>query len=214
MGLRIPLLVVAIALTGCASEPAYQAKLPQLGGNCVHRFDAVERMPLRVLDPKSRERQPYVEFADVAQCLTTAEGSTPLALYAIESIPQPAQIQVSILPSAGGTFAASVELLDVTFARIERHPFADFTRRGGEYSLAMFVNDTRPAYVMLVPDPDQLGRQETMVGSVNHQIMVPAGPMLFMFNNGVETKPMRAFLAGGKLRVIIRPQISPAFTRR
>ena len=206
-------LAVVACLAGCASNPAYQAKLPQLGENCVQQFDAVKRTPLRPLDAKSRDKQPYIEFADVAQCLSTTAGSTPLALYAIEAISPPAQIQISILPSAGGTFAAAVELLDAKFQRIERHPFTAFTRRGSEYSLSLFVNDAVPAYVMLVPDDAQVGKRETMVGSINNQIIVPAGPMLFLFNNGAEIKPMRAFMAGGRLKVSIRQEGSAAFYR-
>ncbi len=210
---RSSALVVAACLAGCATKPAYQAKLPQLGDNCVQQFDSVKRTPLRALDAKTHEKQPYVEFADVAQCLSTTDGSTTLALYALEAVSPPAQIHISILPSAGGTFAAAVELLDANFKRIEQYPFADFTRRGGEYSLVLFVNDVAPAYVMLVPDLAQVGKQETMVGSVNNLVMVPAGPMIFMFNNGAEVKPMRAFMAGGKLKVSIRQEGSAAFFR-
>lgn len=206
-------LVVALSLAGCATKPPYQARLPQLGDNCIQEFDSVKRMPLRPLDAKARDKQPYVEFADVAQCLSTAEGTTALALYAIEAIAPPAQVQISILPSAGGTFAAAVELLDAKFQRIERYPFANFTRRGGEYSLTLFANDATAAYVMLVPDDAQVGKQETMVGSINNQVIVPAGPMMFMFNNGAEIKPMRAFMAGGRLKVTILQQGSAAFHR-
>lgn len=211
MSWRISAVIVTACLAGCATTSAYQAKLPQLGDNCVQQFNLVKRTALRPMEAKSRGKQPYVEFGDVAQCLSTTNGSTPLALYAIEAISPPAQIQISILPSAGGTFAAAVELLDAKFQRIERHPFADFTRRGGEYSLALFVNDAKPAFVMLVPDAAQVGKQETMVGSVNNLLMVPAGPMLLMFNNGAEVKPMRAFMAGGKLKVSIRQQGNAAF---
>lgn len=213
MARRTLTLVAAACVAGCATQPAYQAKLPQLADNCVQHFDAVKRTPLRPLDAKALDKQPYIEFADVAQCLSTAEGKTPLALYSVESIAPPAQVRISILPSAGGTFAAAVELLDSEFQRIERHPFSDFTRRGSEFSLTLFLNDARPAYVMLVPDNEQVGQHETMVGSISNSILVPAGPMLFFFNSGAETKPMRAFMAGGKLKVSIQQQGSPAFHR-
>ena len=201
-----------LCLTACATKPPYQARLADTQADCVERFESVRRHPLAVLDAKSRAKAPYVEFADVAQCLRTAQGSTALALYAIDEASRPAQVDISILPSPSGTFAASAELQDARFQRIERHSFAEFTHRGGEYSLSLFLDRAGPVYLMLVPDQDQVGKQESMIGSVNNQMVVPAGPVMFAVNHGAETQTIRAFMAGGRLKVTMRPEGSAAFS--
>lgn len=209
----VAILLAAIALSGCATTATYQAKIPAATVNCVGRLEAATHHPLLTApsDPKLREKLPYVEFADVAQCLQAAEGNTVLAVYSVDEATRPAQIDISLMPSPGGTFAAAAELLDGQFRRIERHPFSDFTRRGGEYSLSLFLNHPGPAYLVLMPDQAQVGKQETMVGSANNPMVVPSGPLIFMVNNGSETKAIRTFMAGGRLKVLLKSPSSAAF---
>lgn len=207
------ILLAAVALSGCATT-AYQAKIPAASANCVSRLESATHHPLMTApaDPKLRDKLPYVEFADVAQCLQAAEGNTVLAVYSVDEATRPAQIDISLMPSPGGTFAAAAELLDGQFQRIERHPFSDFTRRGGEYSLSLFLNRAGTAYLVLMPDQAQIGKQETMVGSVNNPMVIPSGPVMFVMNNGSETKSIRTFMAGGRLKVLLKPQASAAFS--
>ena len=209
---NVAMLIAVVVFSGCATT-AYQAKIPATTVNCVGRLEAATHHPLSTApaDQKLRDKLPYVEFADVAQCLQAAEGNTVLALYAVDEATRPAQIDISLMPSPGGTFAAAAELLDGQFQRIERHPFSDFTRRGGEYSLSLFLNHAGPAYLVLMPDQAQVGKQESMIGSANNPMVVPSGPVIFMVNNGSETKTIRTFMAGGRLKVLLKPQSNAAF---
>ena len=41
---------------------------------------------------------------------------------------------------------------------------------------------------------------------------MPAGPVMFAVNHGAETQTIRTFMAGGRLKVTMRPEGSAAFS--
>jgi hypothetical protein len=213
--MTIAVLAMAALATGCATTP-YKAKvLSTADMACVTDFADVARKPLRLLDAKATEKLGYIEFADLAQCYRNGDASTPLALYAFEGVNPPAEAKVSVLLSTGGTFAAAVDVLDAQFKTLQHHRFDAFVRRGDEYSLTVFLNpsDPAPAYLMLVPDQTQVGKTDIAIGSAASPIVIPAGPVMFIYNNGAETSAVREFMAGGKLKVTVKPQAMAAFDR-
>lgn len=215
---RLSTLFLACLLTGCATT-AYRAKLPATDLRCSEHLAEITPQQLHyaaAVATKAKAKElPYVEFADVAQCHTRADGNIPLVLYSLDAVQPPAEIEVSVLLSTGGTFAASAQVLDTEFQLLRSYTFDQFTRRGDEYSLHMFLNSTgpKPAYLLLSPDRAQAGRSDVTVGSQNNPILIPAGPVMFMYNNGTESSAVRPFLEGGKLRVAARPQRSAAFSK-
>ena len=211
----IALLAMASLAAGCTTTP-YKAKVPSTADMaCVTDFADVARMTLRPLDAKTTEKLGYSEFADLAQCYRNGDASTPLALYAFEGVTPPAEAKVSVLLSTGGTFAAAVDVLDAQFKTLQHHGFDAFVRRGDEYSLTVFLNpsDPPPAYLMLVPDQAQVGKQDIAIGSAANSMVIPAGPVMFVYTNGTETSAVREFMAGGKLKVTVKPQAMAAFDR-
>lgn len=206
---------MAALAPGCATTP-YKAKvLSTADMACVTDFADVARMTLRPLDAKATDKLGYVEFADLAQCYRNGDASTPLALYQFEGVNPPAEAKVSVLLSTGGTFAAAVDVLDAQFKTLQHHGFDAFVRRGDEYSLTVFLNpsDPAPAYLMLVPDQAQVGKKDIAIGSAASPIVIPAGPVMFIYNNGAETSAIREFMAGGRLKVTVKPQAMAAFDR-
>lgn len=209
------LLAMVAMASGCATNQ-YKAKVPSTAEMaCVTEFADIARRPLRPLDAKAAEKLAYVEFADVAGCYRSGDASTPLALFAFEGVTAPAEAKVSVLLSTGGTFAAAVDVLDARFEPLQHHGFDAFVRRGDEYSLTVFLNpaDPPPAYLMLVPDRAQVGKQDIAIGSASAPMVIPAGPVMFVYNNGAETSAIREFMAGGKLKVTVKPQTQAAFGR-
>lgn len=203
-------------IIGCATTP-YRAKVPSTSDMaCVTDFADVSRLPLRPLDAKTTEKLGYVEFANVAQCYRNADASTPLALYAIEGVSPPAEIAISVLLSTGGTFATAVDVLDAEFRSLQHHGFDAFVRRGDEYSMTIFLNPSAPApaYLMLTPDAAQVGKQDVAIGSMTSSTMIPAGPAMFVYNTGSETRAVREFLAGGRLKVTVKPQANAGFDNK
>lgn len=207
-------MLAAVAATmGCATTP-YKAKVPSTSDMaCVADLAELSRLPLRPLDAKAAEKLAHVEFADVAQCHRKGDSGIALALYAIEGVSPPAEIAVSVLLSTGGTLAASVDVLDAEFRSLQHHGFDAFVRRGDEYSMTIFLNPSAPApaYLMLTPDGEQVGKQDVAIGSMTSSTMIPAGPALFVYNNGSETRAVREFLAGGRLKVTVKPQANTGF---
>lgn len=200
-------------MAGCAT--AYRAKLPASDLPCNASLASIAPLPLHYTTTTDKDKAaPYIEFADIAQCHTSAEGSTSLALYALDEVRPPAEIGVSVLLSTGGTFAASVQLLDANFVPLKSYGFDRFVRRGDEYSLNVFLNTDGPAsaYLLLSPDRTQVGKSDVTVASHANPIMIPAGPVMFMYSHGVEGNTVRPFLEGGQIRVTARLQDSAPFT--
>ena len=218
MRLQITFLLPLALLTlgGCAATP-YKAKLFETGTNCVDDLHALSRTPLRFLGPDDKAGGQYVEFASLAQCYrTTGIGTTPVALYQLDGVMPSAEVTVSVTLSTGGTFAAAVEVLDADFQSLRRYGFEEFVRRGSEYSLNVFLNQSGkpPAYLMLLPDRSQAGKSDVAVGSARNPILIPAGPVMFVYNAGNETNSIRPFLEGGRVNVVAKPQGSAAFSHR
>lgn len=198
---------VALTLAGCAVTP-YRAAIPNTTANCVDDIRAVQAIPLARPAPEDEPDAEPVEFAHLARCLRTGASATPVALYRLDGVAPPAELVVSVLLSPGGTFAAAVEVLDTDFQPTRRYGFEEFVRRGTEYSLNVFLNETGkpPAYLMLLPDRSQAGKSDVAIGSTNSPIVVPVGAAMFSYNNGIETNTVRPFLEGGRVSVVVRPQ--------
>ena len=215
--LALPL--IALLLGGCAGVP-YKAKLPLTDDSkCVENLHALPQISLKYFVPvkdKDATTEPYVEFADIAQCFRVAGvGTTPVAVYRLDGVAPPSELGVSVTLSTGGTFAAAVEILDADFKSLRRYGFQDFVRRGDEYSLHVFLNKTGtpPAYVMLLADKTQAGKSDVALGSASTPVMIPAGPVFFIYNSGSETHSVRPFLEGGRVSMTAKPQASAAFSK-
>lgn len=218
MRLRSPwalALIATAALSGCASV-SYKAQLPTIvESQCTDDLRQIKQVPLRYApgDPKAAPKP--VEFASLAQCLRLGEaGTTPVAVYRLDGVTPPAQVTVSVNLSTGGTFAAAVDVLDGEYRSLRRYGFEQFVRRGSVYSLDLFLNpnETLPAYLLLSPDRAQAGKSDVAVGSVASPMVIPAGPVMFVYNNGHETSAVRPFLEGGMVQVLAKPQGSAAFS--
>lgn len=216
----LPLALVPLLLGGCAGVP-YKAKLPEtVASKCVEDLHALPQIPLKYFVPvkdNGATAEPYVEFADVAQCFRVAGvGTTPVAVYRLDGVAPPAELTVSVTLSTGGTFAAAVEVLDAEFKSLRRYGFQDFVRRGTEYSLHVFLNQTGtpPAYVMLLADKTQAGKSDIALGSETTPVLIPAGPVFFIYNSGSETHSIRPFLEGGRVSMTAKPQGSAAFSNK
>lgn len=210
------LAILAPLLGGCAGV-AYQAKLPQTdAATCVEDLRTVPQITLKYLPAtKDKPEEPYVEFADLAQCFRVAGvGTTPVAVYRLDGVTPPAELTVSVVLSSGGTFAAALEVLDADFRSLRRYGFENFVHRGSEYSLHAFLNQTDkpPAYVMLLADKSQSGKSDVGIGADTSSVVIPAGPVYFIYHNGSETHSVHPFLEGGRVKVTVRPQGSAAFS--
>jgi hypothetical protein len=210
----IVLSVAVLAATGCATT-TYVAALPNVSANCVDTLQAVTARPLGYLPTEAKARkaalQP-VEFATVSTCLRGADaGPVPVALYRFDGVAAPAEVNVAVTLSPGGTFAAKVEVLDAMLQPVQSYGFDKFTRRGSTYSLNVFLNDTnrQPGYLLISPDRAQVGKSDTIVGSQTNAVVIPTGGAIYY---GTETMTVRPFLEGGMVLVTAQPQVSAGFT--
>lgn len=198
----------AAVASGCATGPNARAQIPDVSMGCVAHLQDVAPTPL-AYPTQPPERIRHVQFASLARCVKPVEGeATPVALYRLEGVALPAQVDVSVLLSTGGTLAAVVELLDGEFRPVRRYGFDAFTRRGSEYSLVAFLNPSMGdvAYVSVAPDRGQAGKADVAIGAGAMTMAVPAGPVMFMYTSGTEANVSRPFVEGGQIRITVQPQ--------
>jgi hypothetical protein len=202
----------ALLLAGCASS-AYKAKMPDLAGSCVSGLEQLKQLPLTYPAPANDKKgAEYVEFADAAQCYrATSKAPLPVVLYRLDGIVPPSQLDVSLVLSTGGTFAADVDLLDANFHKVKGYGFDQFTRRGTQYSLSIFLNseEKEAKYLMLTPDSAEVGKNDTSVEAVRRNAMIPittgAVTGYSYYATGTEKTAVRPLLAGGKFLIVAKP---------
>lgn len=155
---------------------------------------------------KQQRERAKVQFADLAGCLTLGDKGIPAALFRIDSEAPPAQVRVRISSDSRGILAASATLLDARYQALAVHGFDRFTRRGMLYSLDIFIDagEPEPTYLLLSPDPGQVGGIDTHVGSAVDTVIFPTGGA---YNHGYENTVARPLGEGGFVTVEVHPQV-------
>lgn len=210
--MRLSLLIVGAAcaaLAGCAATP-YRAKVPDLAGACAGAWGQLQTVVPYVPTDKQPEATPQ-EFADHAGCLgppaLPARGS--VLLYDLRTLGRPAELQVNLLIETGGTMAGSVDLLDGDFHVVRHQGFDAFIRRGGAYTLAVFLHGDRPRYLALTPDSAFVGKQLASIGSQGSAVPVSTMYGSFIVASGEETHHSIPLMAGGLVGVTVMAGSSP-----
>lgn len=200
-------------LVGCASNNPYSVPvIPNTSTGCVGSMAALHTMavPEDAMDKGKPVDPPYVDFADVSQCLhLSATAPEAVALYAIGPR-RPIEMTFKLLLSPNGTMPAAVSLLDGRFRVVRAYDFATFTRRGGEYSLPVFLNpsDSNIRYALVTPDPRYVGMGEQAHGSVGGPMAVSAPGYFFLIYVGHETQTRYPFTLGGRISVGTTTEVS------
>lgn len=201
-------------LAGCANNPYRPPKMPNTSMDCVASIATLTRTPLQALtpDPKTGKpiSPPYVDFADVSQCLRPP-GAAPeaVALYAIDTR-RPLELKFKLLLTPVGTLPAAVSLLDANFRIVRAYTFGSFTHRGGEYSLPVFLNltDASIRYALVTPDPNFVGKDDQIRGSIGGGTPVSGPGFFFMIYTGHETRTTYPFTLGGHIAVSASTEVS------
>lgn len=206
-------LAATLLLIGCASNNPYTVPAtPNTSKGCVDSMAALRTtaVPAETMDNGQLVEPPYVDFADVSQCLRMpSTAPEAVALYAIEA-GRPIEMKFKLLLSPNGTMPAAVSLLDGQFRVVRAYDFSTFTRRGGEYSLPVFLNpsDSDIRYALVTPDPHYVGKDEQEHGSVGGPMAVSAPGYFFLIYVGHETSTKYPFTLGGRISVSTTTEVS------
>lgn len=205
---RAALALVVAGLSACATvEPVRRV---DTSAACAASPDELVAHP--ALPPpegetaKQRKARARVQFADLAGCLDWQGTRQAAALFRVDAVPSPSQVQVRITSDSRGILAASATLLDEAYQPMAVHGFDRFTRRGGLYSLDIFIDagEPEPTYLLLSPDPGRVGGVDTHVGSAVDTVIFPTGGA---YNHGYENTVARPLGEGGFVTVEVHPQV-------
>jgi hypothetical protein len=196
-------------LAGCAAAPM---RAVDTAGPCVAAVSALTPHAAFVPDPaKPAKAAKPVQFADVGGCLERDGRREGVALFRIDAVPAPSMATVAMWSDPRGTLAAKVELLDADFRVLRTHPFADFTRRGMQYSLTVFDNaggdDVR--YLLVSPDAAMVGGSDQHLGSQTSTVFIGTGYWM----HGSESTVARPLTDAGNITVTLQPQGSTPLRR-
>jgi hypothetical protein len=189
-------LVVAGLLGGCVTQaPPRHVALDD--APCVRTIQALQVHPLPVT--AERTKVPFMDFADVGQCLLTNSGKITTALFDLRMVRPPARAGITIQANSAATLATAVTLLDSHREPIRRIGFSEFARRGDTFTLDVFVNvsDHDAAYLLLTPDGAWVGKSD---------VSMRGESSVGTFRYGFETLSTRHLTDAGKLRIELTPQ--------
>lgn len=214
MSLRRPLARAALALglvtlAACATvEPVRTVAVDDACAASPAELVAHPALPPPAKETaKQRRARAKLQFADLAGCVHWNGSRQAAALFRIDDVAPPAQVRVRISSDTRGILAASATLLDGGFQPIAVHGFDRFTRRGGLYSLDIFVDagEAAPTYLLLTPEAGRAGEVDTHVGSGVSTFMVPTGGA---YSHGFEQNIARPLAEGGFVSVEVHPQVA------
>lgn len=205
--------VAAAVLAGCASSPRKVAVAGyQPPPDCVAHLDEVDPITLQMADTGtgSKHRPRFQEIHETAACVRDGDRARPVLLYSLARLPVPAEIGITIQSSAfaeAAVFAPSVVLLDAGRRPLKRHRIADFERRGGTYTLTVFVNDDTAGggFMLIEPDAEQVGREMQQRVGVNQSVTVATGFGWLTWVDGNETQRTAIFTDVGRVMVSASP---------
>jgi hypothetical protein len=108
------------------------------------------------------KRRGRVKIDTKAPCLLVGDLALPAGLFELPAWEGPYSIRIESL--VRGTYVLPrIDMLDGEHRVLRTLEHDDFTRRGASVSTQMFLNDANAneRYLLIYPDPSQLGRQET-----------------------------------------------------
>lgn len=200
--------MVAIGvLGGCAPAP-YRAKVVDLSTACADSWSRLK--PSRPVP--DQPETPSEEFAEHSTCVgpPALPARTSVMLYDLAGVTRPAQLAVSLPVSEGGTLAGAVDVLDAGFRPLKHHGFGEFTRRGGAYTMAVFLRDGSPRYLAVSPDAAFVGHEVKTIGTLSQVTPISTGYVSVVVVKGQEVKRTYPLMAGGKISVTIVSSSQPA----
>jgi hypothetical protein len=196
-----------LTMVGCASVPP--PKQVDVSQQC---FTDIRQLPATSLGYLSEEAAKKIkprDYSEFARCLQTADGTKlPAALFRLDQVTPPSSVKVSLTSSKYGVLAAAVTLLDADYKEISRTGFDAFINRGAVYSADVFINRADVRYISVSPDMSQVGKSEKQYTSNESPVVIPAGPVFFVYRAGSESIQSRAFANAGSLLVAVKPATS------
>ena len=211
MNLGVYLASAAIILfAGCSAPRKEAARFDYSKKSCAQ---SVEALPLNNI-PRITKENPKamlnVDFQKAASCIQAGDGQpVPVLLLGLDGkVPSEVNLTVAIVSEVA--FASAVDLLDADKRIVRTVGFEQFSKRGGSYTLTLFLNesDANVRFLALRADTSKVGSaDESLVGVTNTTpLVVAAGSSLF-FSNFVTGSEVvsRAWLSEvGRLKVQLR----------
>ena len=195
-------------LAGCATT-APPPKKVNLSQTCYGNLSAVPAVSLAPLSEELAKKLRARDYADLAKCLQSTDGSkSPVALYKLDGVQTPSIIKVMLTASSYGIFAAKATLLDQNFIEVSRTGFDKFINRGNTYTADVFVNSDQVRYLAVGPDDQQVGRSEKQYSSQASTAIIPAGPVFFVYTSSKDSVKELAFTDVGSLLVTVKPAVN------
>jgi hypothetical protein len=217
---RVLACTLLVLLAGCQSPRKEAARFDFAKKQCVQSLEAlpVSNVPRRNESDKSARLK--LDFQKAAGCINAKDGKpVPILLLALDG-KVPSEINVGISIEREIAFASALDLLDAQYQLVRSIPFADFTKRGGSYTLSVFLNDSDQAvrFIALRPDRGTVGKTDaSIVGKRNETFIAVAAASTLYYSNfvtGSEQVAKTWHSEVGRLEVVLKDYAPPAVKPR
>jgi hypothetical protein len=205
-----PFVLLPLFLIGCASPRQAPARFDFAKKQCVSQLQTLPVNAVPRVTEEKKNAQLKIDFQKAASCINAKDGRpVPILLLGLDG-KVPSEVNVSIAIRNEAAFASALDLLDSEFGLVRTVPFADFTKRGGSYTLSVFLNDSdqNVRYLAMRPDRGTVGKtDDSIVGMRNETfIAAVAGSTLYYGNfvTGSEVVARTWHSEVGLLQVVLK----------
>jgi hypothetical protein len=170
------LAVLPLVLLGCASPRQAPARFDFAKKQCVSKLEALTVNAVPRVSEERKNAQLRVDFQKAASCINAKDGRpVPILLLGLDG-KVPSEVNVSIAIRNEAAFASAIDLLDGEFGLVRTVPFSDFTKRGGSYTLSVFLNETEQnvRYLAMRPDKGTVGKTDDSIVGVRNETLIAA----------------------------------------
>lgn len=172
---------------------------------CVDTVASLTAHRLPVRDQRKTMRAQF-DFGLKAQCFFNGEAKRKALLVALDDFAPPLVLTLLSVPKREAMLAPRVQLLNSEGQEIAVYSFEHFKRRGGQFSLTLFAEETaRKGYLLITPDPGLLGQSDTYTAGTRSTIIWGTGTVFGTFSDGREREMKNSFSEQGTLNIEIEP---------
>lgn len=207
--------LTALAASGCAvSPPAPKSDRFVATKACADTPAGLPRIRLKVQSEKQKPIELVVDGS--SGCLRDGRGaSRPAVLFVLDDVPS-AQIDITTFGYANITLAAKISVLDARLEPLSHYDFSRFSKRGADYSLALFLNpgqQPQPKFLLVTADDAWLGQKNQVVAGERTTFVWSTGVVTGVYSDGNERNTTSTFSDVGRIRLDMRNYAPPAISQ-
>lgn len=164
---------------------------------------------------EGRQRERMQSFAGLVQCVRRPDGTLEsVALFSLGELQPPIEVSLTLSGGPRGTLAAALVMMDEQFRPMRRYGFEEFTRRGTDRNLNVFINpvDANIRYLVITPDANHVGSNDRLITGRRWTAVIVTPAVMGSYSDGVESIIEIPLTDTGGLQITAKPFTTKALS--